>query len=224
MVLAATRHVAHHGARNVTVSRQERMGARSFRDSSGQLWDVFEVHRTAGGPHGVAHGFENGWLAFVSAGDKRRLAPFPAEWETRSDAELESLCVSARRANPPRFSGSARGRLDPPAPDAGDTPLSAVPRPDLPPPVTGEAEGAAAAGSDPLSAGGDSAADERLRARVAAFARSARARHAPVATALLELRGVMSGALAAAESPEARRALEGRLRRWFVDAFYFEGD
>ena len=50
----------------------------------------------------IAAGLSRGWLAFESAGDKRRLAPVPAGWESLSDAELEALCAKATQAPPKR--------------------------------------------------------------------------------------------------------------------------
>lgn len=39
--------------------------------------------------------FEQGWLAFASNVDSRRLAPIPAEWMSLSDDALHALCVEA---------------------------------------------------------------------------------------------------------------------------------
>ena len=43
----------------------------------------------------LAGGLENGWLAFESSGERRRLAPIPAGWEAATERELEQLCRSA---------------------------------------------------------------------------------------------------------------------------------
>ena len=37
----------------------------------------------------------NGWLAFRSEGERRRLAPIPAGWETAADSELARYCDEA---------------------------------------------------------------------------------------------------------------------------------
>src|SRR6476661_4202509 len=79
------------------------MAARTFTDSAGRTWDVFEVHRASRTASAVSPGLENGWLAFASGTNKKRLAPYPATWATSTDAELEALCESARRAPTPRF-------------------------------------------------------------------------------------------------------------------------
>lgn len=42
-----------------------------------------------------------GWLVFESAeGEKRRLAPYPPDWRTMSDFELERWCMRAERVPP----------------------------------------------------------------------------------------------------------------------------
>ncbi len=40
---------------------------------------------------------ERGWVCFARPGEKRRLAPTPADWEQASESELLDLC---RRAAP----------------------------------------------------------------------------------------------------------------------------
>ncbi|MFI5257345.1 MAG: hypothetical protein ACHQRK_08805, partial [Gemmatimonadales bacterium] len=74
------------------------MPARTFTDSGGLTWEVFQVHRASQKAGGVSPGLENGWLAFVCGEKKRRLAPFPADWETTPNERLEELCGSARQA------------------------------------------------------------------------------------------------------------------------------
>jgi hypothetical protein len=80
--------------------RQGDVAARTFEDSAGTVWEVFEVRRASEAPRGVSAGLEGGWLAFSSATGKRRLAPYPPAWESVSAKELELLCDAARRANP----------------------------------------------------------------------------------------------------------------------------
>jgi hypothetical protein len=47
--------------------------------------------------------FQEGWLVFESAGERRRLAPYPHDWNTRSPDGLEALLARATRvaARPP---------------------------------------------------------------------------------------------------------------------------
>jgi hypothetical protein len=79
------------------------MAARMFEDSAGVSWEVFEVRRSGRDSGGVSQGLEGGWLAFTSAAGKRRLAPFPSEWESASASELELLCGTARPAVPTAY-------------------------------------------------------------------------------------------------------------------------
>ena len=44
----------------------------------------------------------NGWLAFESKHDKRRLAPIPSGWEALDESALERLCQQARSIGRPR--------------------------------------------------------------------------------------------------------------------------
>lgn len=44
--------------------------------------------------------WSRGWLAFETKGEKRRLAPYPQDWETMSSAELEALLAAATIVNP----------------------------------------------------------------------------------------------------------------------------
>ena len=86
------------------------MALREFRDTHGIEWRVWATLpeetalvrvdlRTLGD-------LEKGWLTFECADGRRRLAPFPADWASLSDAELERWCSEAK-APPPRRSGVA---------------------------------------------------------------------------------------------------------------------
>ena len=91
------------------------MAVREFTDSRGVEWRVWDV--TPAHIHPVTRGedymadLQDGWLAFESGREKRRLeAPYPAQWTTASLSELEELCrrasaVIRRRA---RSESSAR--------------------------------------------------------------------------------------------------------------------
>lgn len=99
------------------------MASREFHDEHGVFWTVWEVvpqmsdrrKRHLGPPGGlerrrmrlgpfasVPADYARGWLAFQSAGDRRRLAPTPEGWEDLPDAELSALCAKARSAGAPR--------------------------------------------------------------------------------------------------------------------------
>ena len=45
----------------------------------------------------VASEYSNGWLCFESEGDKRRLAPVPADWEQAGPDRLSGLLAAAKR-------------------------------------------------------------------------------------------------------------------------------
>lgn len=172
------------------------MASRSFEDSSGIVWEVFEVRRSVATPGGVSHGLEKGWLAFVSTTGKRRLAPFPAEWNVADASELERLCGSARTANPPRFDG-ARPRI--------------TPRTDAPPPAP-----------TPIEPGREHGL---VRDVVRQFAQQARRDKTPAIEAMVRLKallaerydGVPQDAATQSDLADVRR-----IRRWFVETYYFE--
>lgn len=179
------------------------MAARSFEDSAGTVWEVFEVHRAAEAPRGVSPGLEKGWLSFVSEAEKRRLAPFPATWETSSVDALERLCASARVANPARYPGTERRALP--------RDVSAVrPRPRAPEVKAPEAD-------DPRGA--------VVREAIRSFATDARAHDLPAIEALVRLKALLSARFTGADMDAATVAAATdmrRVRRWFVESYYFE--
>ena len=81
------------------------ISSRTFTDSVGVDWTVREV----GSPTltqtlaKVLHTDRrrSGWLVFESnEGEKRRLAPYPPDWRTCSQFELERWCMKAVRVPP----------------------------------------------------------------------------------------------------------------------------
>jgi hypothetical protein len=69
---------------------------REFLDTDGQRWDVWETHpRQKTELRSVAPEMVDGWLAFESATEKRRLVPIPDDWTALSDEELATLCARA---------------------------------------------------------------------------------------------------------------------------------
>lgn len=174
------------------------MASRSFEDSSGILWEVFEVRRTSATPGGVSHGLEKGWLAFVSAEGKRRLAPFPAEWDVADTSELERLCAAARIANPPRFSDT-KPRIRPPR-------ASSEPAAD-PAPIEPSSE------------------MSLVRDAVRMFAQQARRDKTPAIEAMVRLKALLAeryGGVVQDASTQSDLKDVRRIRRWFVEAYYFE--
>ena len=86
---------------------------RTFTDSVGLEWTVVEIANPTMPPslEKILQGDrrQGGWLAFkASDGERRRLAPYPAEWRDISDFELERWCMKATRVPP----GPARRRQD----------------------------------------------------------------------------------------------------------------
>jgi hypothetical protein len=97
------------------------MAHRVFRDSSGRLWDVWNVmptraERRQADALGIAverrrrreprapvgPKWVNGWLAFQTRGEKRRLAPYPDDWADAGDDVLKQLCNLAVVFGAPR--------------------------------------------------------------------------------------------------------------------------
>ena len=73
---------------------------RTFRDAHGVTWSVWAVHPQHSGTRraGLRGTFVQGWLAFVSEAEKRRLSPVPEGWMECDDAELERMCAEAEVA------------------------------------------------------------------------------------------------------------------------------
>lgn len=77
------------------------MAVREFTDSKGVEWRVWDVKPEHMHPATRTEDFlfhlQDGWLAFESAREKRRLeAPYPADWISCHIPELEDLCRSAK--------------------------------------------------------------------------------------------------------------------------------
>ncbi|MDB4887536.1 MAG: hypothetical protein JWN79_2974 [Gemmatimonadetes bacterium] len=76
------------------------MAVREFTDSRGVEWRVWDVtpehmHPITRGEDYMAN-LQDGWLAFDSGTEKRRLeAPYPAKWITLDLPALEALCARA---------------------------------------------------------------------------------------------------------------------------------
>jgi hypothetical protein len=190
------------------------MAARTFTDSAGLTWDVFEVHRASKKPGAVSPGLENGWLAFASGEHKRRLSPFPETWEGMNDAELEALCESARIAPAPRYPLDRRLRprikrstLDSELAKTTDSTDGRE--------STDTASASTEGSSTP--AGGPGSVEHTVRS----FAHEARARGLAAVAAMLELKTLL---LQRHPEPDSQARDRQLVRRWFVEAYYFERD
>ena len=184
------------------------MPSRSFEDSAGVLWDVFEVHRASEAPRGVSAGLEKGWLTFVSAHGKRRLGPCPAEWENVPETELERLCAAARVASPAR---SPRQGLR----GSGETAVSHVV----------ENAGRIRKGEPEPVAEMEHVEESLVREAVRVFAHEARTSRLPAIEAMMRLKALLLERYGGDDVEPATRADATdmrRVRRWFVEAFYFE--
>ena len=153
---------------------------------------------------------EKGWLTFACASGKRRLAPFPSEWESAPETELERLCATARAASPARFApGSPTRPGTSPFANVSTTVVSAsgVPRLDL---------------GGTSSEGGT---HTPVREAVRAFAHEAREGKLPAIEAMVRLKALLSdryGRPDVASNVRAESADMSLVRRWFVEAFYFD--
>ena len=116
------------------------MGLVTFRDTRRVEWQVCEVSRTQIDAHrerqeaerqlrprrtlwSLLPGLDGGWLSFESWRQKRRLAPYPADWRELPTAELERLCERASVVPEPGARDSPRAILQPAIPllpDDGD--------------------------------------------------------------------------------------------------------
>jgi len=77
------------------------MAVREFTDSKGVEWRAWDVtpehmHPATRGEDFMSN-LQDGWLAFESATEKRRLeAPYPTDWTSCRITELEALCRQAK--------------------------------------------------------------------------------------------------------------------------------
>lgn len=84
---------------------------RVFTDARGTSWDVFAVLPPAEGKSlaRLPGPFQQGWLCFDAAKEKRRLSPIPDGWETATEDELLHLRDQAipvpSRTTPPEQRG-----------------------------------------------------------------------------------------------------------------------
>jgi hypothetical protein len=185
------------------------VAARTFEDSQGTLWEVFEVQRSSQKAQAVTAGLERGWLSFVSSREKRRLAPIPPDWTSLDDAELERLCGMARVARP------AASALQSPSaehPGTDAAPRTRVPR-IRPVRTTLAADG----GELPIVSSATSA--DSVEDTVRQFAHQARSHQVPAIEAMVRLKTLLGRVYADPASPA--RDLRA-VRRWFVEAYYFE--
>ena len=87
------------------------MGYTEFTDGAGRSWRVWQTVPEVGTLFtALAPGWTEGWLTFESEGEKRRLAPIPAEWESLPPQRLELLCRMAEPSTQSRLTHAMLGR------------------------------------------------------------------------------------------------------------------
>lgn len=81
------------------------------RNTEWRAWDITPERMHPATAREMFHGdyadFQEGWLVFESAGERRRLAPFPSHWETFPVERLEELLAMAAPVHQ-RTSGETR--------------------------------------------------------------------------------------------------------------------
>ena len=182
----------------------------------------------------VSAGLERGWLAFGNGKEKRRLAPIPENWHSVDDVELGRLCGRARVVGEraAKDEGASQAILiDPddgtdrtdgtPAPARA---LAARPTPDTSartrvPRIRLPREHSPRPSGGTLAILTTATSDDSVEWTVREYARQARELDLPAIEAMVQLKGLLLRVYTDANS-EARdlRAV----RRWFVEAFYFE--
>jgi hypothetical protein len=78
---------------------------RTFTDSTGVEWTVFEVKRQGSEKTQwtyLPEQFGSGWLCFESDTAKRRLSPIPVNWRESTDQDLHRLLQQAQPVARPR--------------------------------------------------------------------------------------------------------------------------
>ncbi|HEX4934992.1 MAG TPA: hypothetical protein VFV33_17520, partial [Gemmatimonadaceae bacterium] len=79
-----------------------RESIREFTDRDGRAWRVWDIRpeqmHAATRAEDHLQSVINGWLAFEPAdgGDKRRLSPIPARWDSATEEELNAMLDRAR--------------------------------------------------------------------------------------------------------------------------------
>src|SRR3954463_11729359 len=106
--------VTHAGPPPFSRENSSHMSHRTFTDPDGRRWEVWDVHPATVEPQRSARinlpaELREGWLAFQTGGESRRLAPIPATWPTVTERDLNPMLTRALRIprEPPRVSGNA---------------------------------------------------------------------------------------------------------------------
>lgn len=83
-----------------TVEVEAPIAHRIFEDVRGKRWHAFAVQasESMSDRAGLPEEFRQGWLAFESKDELRRVAPIPSNWAELPTDELRLLCHNARSA------------------------------------------------------------------------------------------------------------------------------
>jgi hypothetical protein len=71
------------------------MTQRNVTDLLGIVWKVWRVSPPPGKQHLLPESLHEGWLAFQSATERRRIGPVPEGWETLSEDALLTLLADS---------------------------------------------------------------------------------------------------------------------------------
>jgi hypothetical protein len=96
------------------------MAVRDFIDEQGKTWRVWcilpeSIHPITRAEDYLADCYQLGWLVFETAvgDDKRRLCPYPRDWETVDEDALRSLLAQSEAVRPRRSSGDSAAPKSP---------------------------------------------------------------------------------------------------------------
>jgi hypothetical protein len=98
--ISVRRRLAQDVDREARASRESAENHREVEDARGVRWVAFAVYptRPSSGRVPVRDRYQNGWLAFDSGMETRRLAPIPDGWRDLDDKDLCQLCELAELA------------------------------------------------------------------------------------------------------------------------------
>lgn len=106
------------------------MAVRDFVDEWGKAWRVWSIlpesiHPVTRAEDYLADCYQLGWLVFetTTGSEKRRLCPFPRNWESVDDTALRSLLAQSEAVRSRRSSGETFVRTEAPRPAASDVEL-----------------------------------------------------------------------------------------------------
>lgn len=106
------------------------MAVRDFVDEWGKAWRVWSIlpesiHPVTRAEDYLADCYQLGWLVFetTTGTEKRRLCPFPRNWESVDDAALRSLLAQSEAVRSRRSSGETTVRTEAPRRAASDVEL-----------------------------------------------------------------------------------------------------